>query len=55
VPPLLEEEEAEEVALAVEEYQPPDLSEEEAIRMQCLWRKKRYVDFFFGYSYFLID
>jgi hypothetical protein len=31
VPPQLEEEEAEEVALSVEEYKPPDLSEEEAI------------------------
>jgi hypothetical protein len=32
VPPSLEEEEAEQVALPVEEYQPPDLLEEEAIR-----------------------
>jgi hypothetical protein len=32
VPPPSKEEEAEEVALPVEEYQPQDLSEEEAIR-----------------------
>jgi hypothetical protein len=32
VTPPLEEEEAEEVALLVDEYQPLDLSEEEAIR-----------------------
>jgi hypothetical protein len=39
--PLSEEEEAEEVAVPVEEYQPPDLSKEEAIRWDIEENERR--------------